>query len=124
MTFNKELWNKMNEYKDYLVSEDWEKLKVQRFQKDEHKCMICKSGKIQKAKLVCHHITYTRLFNEEIDDLITLCMRCHSKIHRASPPKNLPDFAKQNVLSIVFQPSEKEMEEELLKLRDKMWEER
>jgi hypothetical protein len=28
-----------------------------------------------------HHITYERIYAEDLDDLITVCNRCHEKVH-------------------------------------------
>jgi len=107
MAFNEELWNKMNEYKDYIASKGWLKLTKERLKKDDFKCVLCKATE----KLTCHHITYQRLFSEEINDLIILCARCHSRIHRISPPIDQPKFSKQNVLSQIFAPSQKELKQ-------------
>lgn len=64
----------------YLLSPEWENLRCKVFQRDGHKCVICKSPN----NLNCHHITYTRLGDEDLKDLATLCGGsdgCHTKLH-------------------------------------------
>ena len=70
--FNKE------EYLQYLRSEEYyrnKKLPV--LKRDNFQCQICGTAK----NLTVHHITYWRLFDEDLDDLITLCDICHYKVH-------------------------------------------
>jgi 5-methylcytosine-specific restriction endonuclease McrA len=49
------------------------------FKRDGYKCHKCGNEK----NIQCHHLTYENLFHEEkhLDDLITLCKKCHKKIH-------------------------------------------
>ena len=106
MGFNQKLYEQMNEYEEYILSKDWALLKEIRLKKDNNQCVLCKS----KEKLVCHHITYIRLYHEDINDMIILCSRCHSRMHRLSPPKDQPDFAKQKVWNQVIKPTQVEMD--------------
>lgn len=71
-------------YDDYLLSSEWYVKKQQTFKRDGHRCRKCYSEKNLKA----HHKTYQSLFNENLDDLITLCGSCHSNTHDAMK-KNL-----------------------------------
>lgn len=42
---------------------------------------LCQNCKIKPAEQV-HHKTYERLYNEELEDLISVCKNCHDEIHR------------------------------------------
>jgi len=111
MSFNKKLWEKAKEFENYMKSDEWKNLKNQRLKKDGFCCVLCKS----KEHLICHHLTYKRLFNEEINDLITLCKRCHNKIHKISPPIDRPPFTFQNINSKIFEPESEEEKRKLIK---------
>ena len=65
-------------YIDYLQSETWKEKRNERLKKDNYCCQLC--GK--KEKLEVHHLTYARLGNEEMEDLVTLCHACHEKQHK------------------------------------------
>lgn len=65
------------DFNAYIKSEAWKKKSLERFKVDGYVCQMCGSGK----NLVCHHITYLRLGNEDIDDLLTVCYSCHKKLH-------------------------------------------
>ncbi len=60
-------------YYEYIQSNEWmytaERIKIQR------RCQECSSEK----RLEVHHLTYKNLGNEQPDDLLVLCHRCHSK---------------------------------------------
>ncbi len=64
-------------YQKYLRSEEWKMRREQRLKIDNYTCQMCGT----KEKLVVHHKTYARIFNEDMDDLITLCDPCHKKVH-------------------------------------------
>ena len=63
-------------YKEYLKSKKWKILRSKRLRKDKYKCKKC--GK--KATQV-HHLTYCRIYNEYLSDLISLCTKCHKRLH-------------------------------------------
>lgn len=63
-------------YHDYLSSPEWKAIRDKRMQIDGDKCQRC----FNKADSV-HHLTYERIFNENIDDLISLCEPCHYLEH-------------------------------------------
>lgn len=65
------------EYSDYLESDEWKARRDYRLKKDGYRCAICGTGK----NLQVHHITYERVKNELIDDLVTVCESCHNGIH-------------------------------------------
>lgn len=74
----------MNEkYKQYLLSDEWMNLKLDLFQKRGKKCERCNA----KYNLSVHHLNYDNIFNEEPNDLIILCDKCHKKEHNIVPIK-------------------------------------
>ncbi len=91
MVFDKELYDKIIQFGEYIASKQWMELKEERLNKDLHCCVRCKGVN----KLTCHHLYYGRLYQEKIDDVITLCSKCHTWIHSVSPPKGIPLFCKQ-----------------------------
>lgn len=81
-------------YKEYLDSEQWQRVRSQRVSMDSCKCVRCGSGK----NLQVHHKTYERRGFEHLDDLETLCERCHKeeherKIHEILGKNHWNDFA-------------------------------
>jgi len=69
-------------YKDYLKSDEWYKIRAQKIEEADNRCQLCyKLGKLQ-----VHHRTYKRIFNEKLSDLIVLCKNCHKIFHNVSKP--------------------------------------
>lgn len=64
-------------YSKYLESDNWKKIREQVLQRDNHKCTVCGTT----DNLVIHHISYDNIGNEKIEDLITVCEKCHNEIH-------------------------------------------
>jgi 5-methylcytosine-specific restriction endonuclease McrA len=73
----KEFVKKKNKYHNYLLSDEWAQLKIDLFQNRGRKCEYC--GKTKDLHV--HHKTYKNIFNEEPEDLIILCRKCHNKEH-------------------------------------------
>lgn len=66
------------EYKKYLNSSHWKEVKARyRQSKLIQECYICGS----KNKIHLHHKSYKRIGNENLNDLIPLCEKCHSLVH-------------------------------------------
>jgi hypothetical protein len=63
----------------YLSLPHWVSVKAQRHRLDGFACVLCRSG----SDLRCHHISYDRLFNEPVCDLLTLCDDCHGRVHES-----------------------------------------
>ena len=64
-----------------LRSRTWEKLRKEIRERDNNECQICGSG----YKLNVHHIFYATPDDENnnsSDNLVTLCGKCHYRIHR------------------------------------------
>lgn len=66
------------DYYEYIKTEAWEEMRQKVFRRDGFQCVICKEAK----NLNVHHITYERLGCEDLADLVTLCQKCHEKVHR------------------------------------------
>lgn len=68
-----------DEYRKYLKSEHWIEMRRQRKRLDNHRCYLCGCPKY----LNVHHLRYDNLGNEDVEeDLVTLCKKCHSMLHR------------------------------------------
>ena len=66
------------DYKKYLKSDYWKGIKKQIHERDEYKCRLCNS----EENICVHHRTYKNLGNEKLEDLITLCEKCHKNYHK------------------------------------------
>lgn len=72
-------------YKKFLKSKYWLKVKLLVLERDNKTCQVCGT----KKSLHVHHKTYEHHFNEleHLEDLITLCKLCHEKEHNIKPKK-------------------------------------
>lgn len=65
-------------YDAYLASPHWRDVKRRYRESDRPQdCFLC--GESQHVQL--HHMTYVRLGRERLDDLVSLCARCHTMVH-------------------------------------------
>lgn len=62
---------------EYMQSEKWKALKLSRLRIAQNKCESCGSP----YNLHLHHITYERLTQELIEDVVLLCKSCHQRQH-------------------------------------------
>lgn len=70
--------DKKLEYREYILSEDWNKKRKLAFKLFGKKCQRCKNTKT----LHVHHKTYINFKNENVEtDLAILCKKCHDKYH-------------------------------------------
>ena len=60
----------------YLVSLRWKARRQQRFLRDQGRCQDCGARATE-----VHHLTYDRLFEELLSDLISLCRQCNKIRH-------------------------------------------
>lgn len=68
-------------YKEYLHSKHW-KLFKKRYRQSSYyigHCLFCDCT----VRLHFHHITYVRLGKEFLKDVVTLCKKHHTQIHKA-----------------------------------------
>ena len=62
-----------SEYQNYLTSEAWKHKREQRLSIAKHRCAACGSSDFIQV----HHLTYARIFNEDMADLLPLCQPHH-----------------------------------------------
>lgn len=72
-------------YDRYIHSAAWRKKADKRLQMDGHTCQVCG----RKATDV-HHLTYDRFGHEDMDDLVSLCRKCHEKAEEIYDPSVIP----------------------------------
>ena len=69
----------------FYWSSEWRKLKSKVLIRDNNECQVCKSmGKVTLNHLIVHHIKpieYYPSMRLDKDNLITVCIECHNKIH-------------------------------------------
>lgn len=67
----------------YMKTSRWRYMRLQVYINQYERCIGCDTP-MPMDKLELHHITYERLYNENIDtDLAMLCKSCHKRIHDA-----------------------------------------
>ena len=87
---NKAWWD---HYKEYLDTPKWDAKRNQRLAFDNYKCVKCKREGRESLADDVHHRTYRRLGNELLEDLISVCRKCHEIVHgkKFGPdPKDYP----------------------------------
>jgi 5-methylcytosine-specific restriction endonuclease McrA len=76
------------EYQEYLrSSQNWSNLKEKVKERDRFRCTKCGSN----DDLEVHHKNYDRFKQEKLEDLITLCKKCHIKHHKLERSKKIPE---------------------------------
>lgn len=81
--------NFQNKYNDYTKSKEWENLKNTALKRANNTCEVC-----GKSAQVVHHKSYPANFKDDnLDNLIVLCNKCHYKIH-----KKQIDYRKRDTL--------------------------
>lgn len=64
--------------------EDWDNIRRRVYRRDNHTCQRCgaKGGKEGDRRVVAHHvIPKSEGGGDGLDNLITLCHRCHARVH-------------------------------------------
>lgn len=68
----------IGDYKAYLQSDEWKRIREQALKRDGYTCRMCGTA----INLRVHHVNYEYVGTEhELDDVVTLCEECHSKVH-------------------------------------------
>ena len=62
-------------YNQYLASPEWNSKKIRVRARDYGRCQLCRSNSF----LDVHHLTYNRVGDEALFDLVTLCRHCHEQ---------------------------------------------
>jgi hypothetical protein len=73
-------WKGGKSYQGYNRSEFNQKLKIKISKRDDYQCQICHKKRDLFIPLDVHHIDEDKK-NNELENLITLCHICHSKLH-------------------------------------------
>lgn len=68
-------------YAKYRRSRHWHRVRARRLEVDGHRCVVCK-GRSGDPRLEVHHVSYERLWRERLEDVVTLCVRCHAAEHQ------------------------------------------
>jgi len=81
------------DYKEYLKTIHWQRMRHQVLKRAGNKCQVCKHD----SELNVHHNNYANLWDEQPEDLIVLCKSCHELYHGVLPeePAEIPDGAYQ-----------------------------
>lgn len=74
-------------YIEYLSSEKWKRFRKQIIQERDGACENCRSSE----NLQVHHKHYINIFNEQREDVLLLCRKCHKRVH-SMKPKNRKKF--------------------------------
>ena len=69
--------SKRGKYINYLDSDVWKNKRREALVRDNNLCQVCKKNTAEEV----HHITYERLFNEKLEDLLSVCKMCHNHLH-------------------------------------------
>lgn len=64
-------------YSSYLLSPKWKQLRQRVLQRDNHLCQGCRRA----AATQVHHLTYVRVGDELLFDLVSVCDGCHDRAH-------------------------------------------
>ena len=73
------------EYERYIHSAVWRKTAEKRMEIDHHTCRVC-SGTATDV----HHLTYDNFGGESMDDLVSLCRKCHFQAEKFYDPAITP----------------------------------
>lgn len=66
-------------YIDYLKSKRWANKREAVFAHYGRRCYACRT---KSGPFHVHHLSYSKLFNEPVSDLIPLCVPCHREVTR------------------------------------------
>jgi hypothetical protein len=70
---------KPTEYQRYRQSPRWRKLALAVRMRANGKCEVC----LRRDGEETAHLTYERIFNERMTDLLWVCKRCHRELDEA-----------------------------------------
>ncbi len=75
------------EYDNYMKSDAWAAKREERLRIDGNKCALCgRPNGLQKDGITpilqVHHIRYSSLGQEPMEDLLSLCPRDHRLVHK------------------------------------------
>ena len=73
-------WIDGEEYRKYLQSDQWKAKRRLVLEFMGYKCVKCRK-QLTESTANIHHLSYERVRNETLDDLIPLCKECHKLEH-------------------------------------------
>ena len=82
--------SKYAKYVNYIQSEDWKLKRNEALIRDNNLCQVCQINTAEEV----HHITYDNLFNEKLEDLLSVCRICHKEIHIQKDKEELIEIRK------------------------------
>ena len=65
-------------YEERRKTREWATLKKQVHRRDRYRCRLCGS---RDGQLHVHHSSYAHYAEEKLEELITLCSKCHQRFH-------------------------------------------
>jgi hypothetical protein len=88
------------QYREYLASDDWRKLRGGALTWSSGKCDFC--GDLAEQ---VHHVRYPKTFgNERPSDLVSVCRRCHELCHGRQQMQELTNAEKYKVIAASGRP--------------------
>ena len=90
----------------YYDSGHWCEIREKRFKNDNYRCVFCVAS--CRDSIQCHHIRYD-LFNEKLDEVVTVCEYHHGVIHEHSAigfPIGVDLWIAERLLEVVAYPFE------------------
>src|SRR5215813_3548694 len=81
MSLKRPALDRTTAYGWYRSSPSWHERRQWILKRARGICEKCR----QRAATEVHHLTYKRVFNEDMADLIALCRQCHAEIHWRQP---------------------------------------
>jgi 5-methylcytosine-specific restriction endonuclease McrA len=67
-------------YREYLETQEWREKRALVLARDGHMCKGCGTERATDV----HHQTYAHIYNEFLFELISLCRKCHDRVHSDS----------------------------------------
>jgi 5-methylcytosine-specific restriction endonuclease McrA len=71
-------------YNQYLLTAKWRSLRDRVMARDNHVCRGCHQARATQV----HHLTYERVGNEMLFDLVAICDACHDNVHEEKESKS------------------------------------
>lgn len=68
------------EYTKYLQSRHWQAFRLKALRHYGKKCHLCGTKEVPYFHV--HHLTYERVGEEKLSDVVVLCEECHNEVHR------------------------------------------
>jgi hypothetical protein len=80
-------FNTNQQYNEYLTTEEWHNKRRLVLNRCNYICEACLINRAVQA----HHLTYENIYNENLFELVGVCIPCHKKIHNLYSDKETFD---------------------------------